>query len=240
MRECLSVIKTLGFDGVEVCLENEDIRPEILDEGLAQDVRERVEELDLVPYSVSYHKDYIYDDEMLEQTLKAIRLTPAFGTDLFVFSGTRKRTGDEVEWRRMADRTRQMAVAAQECGVVLAKEFEPNFVVGSTAELLRLFDEIPSSSLAANLDLGHVYLCDPDPMQAIYDLGEKIVHGHIENMRAGVHDHLLPHEGDMALGLYLAALADVGFEGGLALDLYKHDYEQVAPQAVRYIKSLMP
>jgi sugar phosphate isomerase/epimerase len=76
-------------------------------------------------------------------------------------------------------------------------------------------------------------------MQAIAQLGDKIVHCHVENMRAGVHDHLLPQEGDMDLGAYIQALARVGFDGGLALDLYKYDYEAIAPEAIGYLRGLM-
>ena len=62
---------------------------------------------------------------------------------------------------------------------------------------------------------------------------------HIENMRAGVHDHLLPQEGDMDLGAYIAALRSAGFDGGMALDLYKYDYQAVAPDAIACLRSLM-
>ena len=58
-------------------------------------------------------------------------------------------------------------------------------------------------------------------------------------MKAGVHNHLLPYEGDMDLSLYLAALVEVGFEGGLALDLYQHDYEAVARDSISYIRGLL-
>jgi sugar phosphate isomerase/epimerase len=59
-------------------------------------------------------------------------------------------------------------------------------------------------------------------------------------MAQGVHDHLLPHEGDMPLAEYIRALGEVGFSGGLALDLYKHDYEAVAPAAIACIRALLP
>ena len=58
-------------------------------------------------------------------------------------------------------------------------------------------------------------------------------------MRTGVHDHMLPHEGDMDLSVYLSALAEVGFEGGMALDLYRHDYEAVAGDSISYIRGLL-
>jgi sugar phosphate isomerase/epimerase len=237
--EGLGVIRDLGFGGVEICVEKRDWSWVAFDERLIAHTRERVAELGLWPHSFSLHQDYIYDDRLLQETKRAIRLTRDIGSDIFVFSGTKRRTGDQAEWDRMIARTRELVQVAAECGVTLAEESEPGFVVGSTADLLRLFEEIPSPYLAANLDLGHVYLCDPDPMRSIALLDTKIVHCHVENMRAGVHDHLLPHEGDMDLGAYVNALAGVGYTGGLALDVYKYDYEAVAPEAIAYLRRLV-
>ncbi len=240
IQDCLCVVRELGFDGVEVCLENPDLAPATLTPALAQRVRDTVARLGLQPHSVSWHVDYVHDAATFALTRRAIALVPDFGTRLFVFGGPACRTGDAAEWRLMVARTRELVTLAEACGVVLAQEFEPGFVVGSTADLLRLFHEIPSPNLAANLDLGHAFLCDPDPLAAIRELGAKIVHGHIENMRRGVHDHLLPHEGDMDLRPYLQTLAGIGFTGGLALDLYKHDYAAVAPAALAYLRQLLP
>lgn len=237
--ECLRVIRKVGFDGVEICLENPDLVPQTLTEEAITSVREQVSELGLSPTSVSYHKDYIYDDTEFELTKQAIRWTPVFGTELFVFAGTKKRTGDSAEWERMLSRTGELVAVAEAHNVVLAEEFEPGFIVGTTAELCRLFEAIPSPHLAANLDLGHVFLCDPDPIQAIHEVGDKIVHCHIENMRTRIHVHHIPQEGDMDLGAYIAALADVGFTGGLALDLYNEVYEEVAGEAIAYLRGLI-
>jgi sugar phosphate isomerase/epimerase len=239
IHECLGVIKNLGFDGVEICLENDDIAPDKLNAQFIEAIRERLSELGITSYSVSYHRNYIHNDSFFEQVKEVITLVKDFGTDVLVIGDTAKRSKDQEEWELMVERTRTLAEMAEDHGVVLAKEFEPGFIVGTTEELLRLFNEVPSPNLAANLDLGHVFLCDPDPVEAIRQVGKKIAHGHIENMKAGVHDHLLPHEGDMDLSLYLAALAEVGFEGGLALDLYRHDYEAVARDSISYIRGLM-
>ncbi len=236
----LERVKQLGFDGVEICLENEDVSPETLTPSRIARVRAKVEALGLAPYSISYHKDYLYDELLFERTKAAIRMTPEFGTRIFVFSGPAKRPDDPGAWHRLVDRTRVLTEIAEAHGVILAEEFEPGFVVGSTADLLRLFEAIPSPALAANLDLGHVFLCDPDPLDAIRQVGEKIVHCHIENMEAGVHDHKLPHEGDMDLAAYIRVLDEVGYDDGLSLDLYGYDYEVVAPDAIAYLRSLLP
>jgi sugar phosphate isomerase/epimerase len=236
--ECLPVLHRLGFDGVELCMENNDLAPDVVTPHLIATIRERATTL-FGTYSVGYHKDYIYDDALFELTKRAIVLTPDFGAGILIFSGTHKRTGDAAEWQRMIERTRVLVDIAADHDVVLAQEFEPGFIVGSTADLLRLFDEIPSPHLAANLDLGHVFLCDPDPMVAIRRIGDKIVHCHVENMARGVHDHQLPQEGDMDLGVYIKTLAEVNFTGGLALDLYKYDYEAVATTAIAYLRQLI-
>lgn len=234
----LEILQGLGFDGVEICLETEEMAPEDLTPQKVAAVRQSVIELGLQPFSISYHQDFVYSNAYYETTREAIQLTPEFGTDIFVLSGPQKRTGDEREWSRMVERTRGLAEVAERCGVILAEEFEPGFVVGSTSDLLRLFDEVDSPALAANLDLGHVFLCDPDPIEAIRKVGSKIVHCHIENMATGIHDHLLPHEGDMDLKLYLSALKDIGYDGPLSLDLYKYDYEVIAPEALAYLREL--
>lgn len=236
MLDCLAVLKRLGFDGVEICLENPELAPKTLTADLARRVGDRCRELELA-FSVSYHKNYIYDDGQFEDTKKAVSLTPAFGASVFVISGT-GRCGRADEWQRMVERTRELVQVAEDAGVTLAEEFEPNFIVGSTADLHRLFDAIPSKHLQANLDLGHVFLCDPDPLAAIASLKDRIVHCHIENMARGVHCHLPPWLGDMDLRAYLRALTDIGFNGPLALDLYNEDYEEVGARAVTFLREL--
>lgn len=237
--QALEVIKELGFDGVEICLENEDMAPSTLTPETIAAVRQQVAELGLRPFSISYHVDYLYSDAYFETSKMAIQMTPEFGTNLFIFSGPARRTGGAAEFARMVERTRELAEIAERSGVIMAEEFEPDFVVGTTAQLLQLFAEVDSPALAANMDLGHVFLCDPDPVAAILDVGDRIVHCHIEGMATGVHDHLLPHEGDMDLKAYLEALRTAGYDGPLSLDLYKHDYEAVAPDAIAYIRGLL-
>ena len=104
--DSLAIIKGLGFDGVEICVERQDWTLIDLESLPVEAIREQVVELNLAPYSFSLHQDYIYNDELFEMTKAAIRMTPALGTNIFVFGGARKRTGDKHEWQRMVDRTR--------------------------------------------------------------------------------------------------------------------------------------
>lgn len=233
--ESLDVIKQLGFDGVEVGFLRMDWTMIPLSDMPIAAIRERATALGLGPNAVSMHADYIFDDAILARIKETIPVVHDFGTRILIINGAKKRTGDAAEWQLMADRTRELVQVAEVHDVVLAMEFEPDFVVGSTADLLRLFADIPSLNLAANLDIGHVFLCDPDPLGAIAQLGAKIVHSHIEDMPTGKHDHRLPGQGDMDLGAFIRALRDAGFDGAMALDLYAYDYEAVAKETVAFL-----
>ncbi|MFN2286073.1 MAG: sugar phosphate isomerase/epimerase family protein [Anaerolineae bacterium] len=237
--DSLNVIKQLGFDGVEIGFLRADWSMISLDQMPVAAIRERLAQLGLGPNAVSMHSDYIFDDSILARIKETIPVVRDFGTHILIINGAKKRTGDDAEWQLMVERTHELVRVAEAHDVVLALEFEPDFVVGSTADLLRLFAAIPSPNLAANLDIGHVFLCDPDPLDAIARLGGKIVHCHIEDMPAGKHDHRLPGEGDMDLGAYIRALRGAGFDGAMALDLYAYDYEAIAKDTVALLHTLI-
>jgi sugar phosphate isomerase/epimerase len=236
IEDCFAQLKNAGFDGVELCLEHPGLNPQSLSPGILQGLAEFAENLGLTSNSVSYHANYICDDKLLEQTIKAIELTHDFNTSIMVIGGTCRRTNNSAEWDLMIRRTKELVHVAEANDVILAKEFEPGFIVGCTAELLRMFEEIPSENLQANLDLGHVFLCDPDPIAAIQSLQGKVAHCHIEDMGEGVHKHLVPGEGDIDFSAYFAALNDIDFEGMLGLDLYNTDYLKVSPQALSHLR----
>ncbi len=235
----LEVMKELGFAGAEICVERQDWSLTDLDTLPVDEIRECSEALGFDNNSFSMHRNYVFDDDMFVKMQQAIRMTPQLGCRVFIFADVKADPAVDGAWARMIERTRTLVEVAEAHGVVLAKEFEPGFITGSTADMLRMFEEIPSDNLAANLDLGHAFIVDPDPLGAIRQLGEKIVHCHIENMPAGVHDHLLPQEGDMDLQAFLQELHAVGFAGGMALDLYKYDYESVSGAAIAYLQDLI-
>jgi sugar phosphate isomerase/epimerase len=242
VTQALERMKELGFNGAEICVEDLGfgIRPELLDRGCLADIAATARSLGLDSWSYSYHADYIRSDEVLDRTVRTIRLTPELGTDLFVFSGGRsnKRADSSAEWQALVDRTRILVHEAEACGVRLALETEPGFICGTTEQLLCLMDVLGSPALCCNMDIGHSFLCDPDPIASIEALGNRIVHCHLEDMKRGVHDHLLPGRGHMDLRAFIDAIGRTGFAGPAALDLYGYDYETVVPQALAYLRQL--
>ncbi len=241
-EEAIDKIMALGFDGVEINIYDRSfqIRQDFFTPGFAERIRTHMAGLGVKAYSVGAHMDYTESPEMLEIAKKAVEVAARLGAKVMIVNGAHKMEDVPFapQWERQVAALRELARKAEEQQVLLAVEFEPGFVIDSTKVLLKAMAEIDSPMLKMNLDIGHVFLQDEDPMASIRACGELIVHGHLENMETGVHNHLVPWEGDMDLEAYARAMRDIGFDGNASLDVYQYDYEQVAPESIGYLKKV--
>jgi sugar phosphate isomerase/epimerase len=91
---------------------------------------------------------------------------------------------------------------------------------------------IDAPHLGLTLDIGHLWCQGELPLaDAIARWGPRIVNVHIEDMRAGVHEHLMFGEGEIQFPPVLEALARAGYRGPLHVELSRHSHE--APQAAQ-------
>ncbi len=232
-----------GFDGIEFGISDREFkpRPEFFAPGFAEEMKRVIRRYGVKAYSVSAHMDYTESEEAFKAVHDAIRVAKEMGAPLVIINGAKLREEEpyDVQWARQIEKTKELCKYAEELGIDLAMEFEPGFVLDNTERMLRAFDEIGSPVLKVNADVGHVFLQDPDPMAAIESCKGLIVHAHLENMKTGVHNHLVPYEGDMDLPGYIAKLREVGFDGMAAFDAYQYDYEAVAEDSVKYFKGIL-
>lgn len=121
---------------------------------------------------------------------------------------------------------------AAELGVVVGLEPEPGMLIDSAERYGELLEAICSEKLRLTLDLGHVFcLGQTTPVEAIRRWGSRLVSVHIEDMRQGVHDHLMFGEGEMDFPPIVEALSEVDYQGALHVELSRHSHE--APAAAR-------
>jgi sugar phosphate isomerase/epimerase len=162
-------------------------------------------------------------------------------SEYVIINGAIRRAGEDfdAQYAAMIAQTRELAAYAETLGVKLAIEYEPQFVINSTEMLLTAIDEIGMPNVGINCDIGHVFLCDPDPLAAIRASAPLMLQCHVENMAAGVHDHLVPWEGDMDLKTYIDTLKEIGYTGALGLDLYKYEYADVCGKCADYFRELL-
>ena len=231
-----------GFDGVEISAYNKEFNPrmEFFNDEFPGKIKEVLAECGVMAYSVSAHMDFVESDEKYGVVRNVIRIAGKIGAKIVIITGGQngKSSERDVLYAKQVERTSVLSVLAKEQGITLAVEFEPGFVVGSTQQVLQLIKDVGMDELKINMDIGHIFLSDPDPMAAIASCAGLIAHAHVENMASGVHNHIVPYEGDMDLKAYFRQMRAAGFDGCASLDLYQYDYESVAEKSIKFIRNI--
>lgn len=130
---------------------------------------------------------------------------------------------------------------AESRNVRIGIEYEPGLLVENIRELTALMDDMKSSFLGANLDLGHSHVLGEDPDEVIDTLGSRVFHIHIEDIRDRKHYHLIPGRGDMDFRRIVNALRRNGYQGRLTVELYTypHDPDRAAIEALNFLRPIV-
>lgn len=116
--------------------------------------------------------------------------------------------------------------------VVIGFESEPEMLIDSMRAFEEILPRIDAPNLGVTLDIGHLHCQNETPIEAaIRRWAPRLVNVHLEDMRAGVHEHLMFGEGQIEFPPLLRALADVGYTGGVFVELSRHSHE--GPQAAQ-------
>lgn len=138
--------------------------------------------------------------------------------------------GGLVEVLRHADRL----------SVQLAFEPEPDMFVDTLSRygdlLERLTeDRVEVSRLGLTIDIGHLHCQGEVPIaDHIRRWRDRLVNVHIEDMRAGVHEHLMFGEGEIDFPPVIAALTGIGYAGLVNVELSRHSEEGPAAASRAY------
>ena len=110
--------------------------------------------------------------------------------------------------------------------VVLAFEPEPGMVIDTMSALERLLQWIDSTHFQLTLDIGHLFCQGEVPIvDYIHRWNERIFNIHIEDMRAGVHEHLMFGEGQIFFPPVIAALHEIDYRNGVYVELSRHSHD---------------
>ena len=160
-----------------------------------------------------------------------------------LWSGVRRDTAsDEQVLERLTDSLREVLRHATGAGVTLGFEPEPAMFIDTMKAYSRLLQWIDAPHLQLTLDVGHLWCQGELPLHDyIVRWGERIVNVHIEDMRSGVHEHLMFGEGEMQFPPIIAALVKTGYKGGLHIELSRHSHEAptAAAKAYAFLKPLI-
>lgn len=135
-------------------------------------------------------------------------------------------------FRRLSEGIRELIDYAEPKGVRLAFEPEPGMFVETFDDYRELLSHVDGPRFGLCVDVGHVHCLEPSPISDyLAEWSERIFTIHIEDMNRGVHDHLRFGEGTIDFPPVLQALRDLGYQGGLNLELSRHSH--VAPEVLR-------
>ena len=221
LTDALTALADLGFDGVELCLENHGLRPDLVAPDTLDEVKRALAATGLELASVSYHADGEDLSTRVPNTLKAVDLTHQLGAAVLILNVERTDPERrEAQWNQAVARLQQACARAEARGVDLAMEPEPGLLVHGMAEFAQLKQDVGSDRLKLNLDIGHCHITDA-VVPTVREFAADLVHVHFEDIARKVHDHLVPGDGDMDLRAVVDALREVDYAGYLTVDLFR-------------------
>jgi sugar phosphate isomerase/epimerase len=137
---------------------------------------------------------------------------------------------EAMEW--LVEGLRQVLSYATARGVAVGFEPEPGMLIDSLGGYEELLRRIDAPGPGLTLDVGHLHCQGELPIpEAICRWAPRLANVHIEDMRAGVHQHLMFGEGEIDFPPILRALATSGYSHGVYVELSRHSHE--APAAAR-------
>ena len=150
-------------------------------------------------------------------------------------------TTPEVLMDRLAGEIRPLCNLAAAGGVRLAFEPEPGMFIDTMARYRELFDRVDHPSFGLTLDAGHLHCLGELPASDhIREWKDRLWNVHLEDMKAGVHDHLMFGEGEMDFADIFTSLREINYEGGVYVELSRHSHNAVetARKSIMFLAGL--
>lgn len=133
---------------------------------------------------------------------------------------------------RLVEGLEEVLAHAAGQGIVVGFEPEPGMLIDTMGRYEELLRRIDTPNLRLTLDVGHLHCQGETPIPAqVARWAPGLVNVHLEDMRAGVHEHLMFGQGEIDFPPVLQAFSEIGYTGGIHVELSRHSHE--GPEAAR-------
>ena len=149
---------------------------------------------------------------------------------------------DNEVWDRLVPALQLVLHDAHDHGVTIGFEPEPGMFIDTMARFAEMQQRLNAPHLKLTLDIGHLHCLGELPIaDYIRKWKGEIVNIHIEDMRAGVHEHLMFGDGEMDFPPIFAALRQANYRGGIHVELSRHSHEgpAAAQRAFDFLSPLL-
>jgi sugar phosphate isomerase/epimerase len=113
--------------------------------------------------------------------------------------------------------------------------------IDTMAKFEELHHRVNHPQFGLTLDVGHLHCQGELPIaEYIQRWQARLWNLHIEDMRRGIHDHLIFGEGDMDFPPVFRALRVIGCEAGVHVELsrYSHEAVSTAARAMEFLRRM--
>lgn len=148
---------------------------------------------------------------------------------------------DEDLWTRLVDGCQALCHVAAKAKVRLAFEPEPGMFIDTMPRFVELHRRVGDPCFGLTLDVGHLHCMGELPIAAhLHRWKDRLWNLHIEDMRRGVHDHLMFGDGEMDFPPIFQALREIGYQGGVHVELSRHSHDAVntAARALEFLRPM--
>ena len=160
-----------------------------------------------------------------------------------LWSGARPDNVDHASaFERLTRNLNSVLDYAAQRQVMIGFEPEPGMLVDTMSRFEQLLQQIDSPHLQLTLDIGHLFCMNEVPLpDFIRAWQDHIVNIHLEDMRAGVHEHLMFGDGDIEFGPVLESLLEIDYNGGVHVELSRHSHDgaRVARESFEFLKRVL-
>jgi sugar phosphate isomerase/epimerase len=176
---------------------------------------------------------------------RAIDIAQQLGSKAVSFwSGTPVGNGpDELLWSHLTAGCQALAEFAAERGVRLAFEPEPGMFIDTLPKFQKLQRAVNHLGFGLTIDIGHLHCMGEVPIaDRLREWRDWLWNVHIEDMRRGVHDHLMFGEGEIVFVAIMRALGEINYSGGVHVELSRHGHDavEVARRSRDFLRAIWP
>lgn len=125
----------------------------------------------------------------------------------------------EANYQIYVESVRECCKLAKEAGLKVLIEAHPYRWIHNVDGMLRLYEKVGMDNLGFNFDPSHLHQSGEIPQCAIYQLRGKLHHVHLSDNDTFTNAHWRPGQGKMDWPAIIKALSDIGYDGGLSLEL---------------------
>jgi len=256
----IRLLASLGYQSVAITIDHYALNPYAANyESQLRDTREILTELHLrsvIETGARYlldpqhkHQPTLVSPKSTGRPLRieflrhAIDIAATLGSDcVSLWSGALAAGETHAEgWQRLIESLPLVLDYADRRGVPIGFEPEPGMLIDSMESFAELTQQIDSPQLGLTLDIGHLHCLGEPIAETILRWSNRLLNIHIEDMRAGVHEHLMFGEGEIDFRPVLATLEKIDYPGGLHVELSRHSHmgPEAARQAFTFLKSYL-